>query len=230
MTADDRRRRAAPRGARAARAALGVAERVRVRRPRRPGRDRRATTHAADVFCLPSFAEGVPVVLMEAMAIGVPVVATRINGIPELIEDGESGVLVTPGRADLLAAALRDMLADGARRAALAAAGRRRVAADFEVDACAGELHALMERHGILPGATSRFGASHPLSRRACVALSAGRAQPTGARLPRHRGSRSPQRRRTSTAPQIRQGVVDAAGALGLAALVDEHLPRERRQ
>jgi colanic acid/amylovoran biosynthesis glycosyltransferase len=61
---------------------------------------------AADVLVLPSAAEGLPVVLMEAMACGVPVVTTRITGIPELVEDGVSGILVTPGRADLVADAL----------------------------------------------------------------------------------------------------------------------------
>ena len=66
----------------------------------------------ADVFCLPSFAEGVPVVLMEAMAMEVPVVATRIAGIPELIEDGASGLLVTPARADELADALGRLVDD----------------------------------------------------------------------------------------------------------------------
>ena len=60
----------------------------------------------ADVFCLPSFAEGVPVVLMEAMASGLPVVSTRIAGIPELVEDGEHGFVVRPGRADDLEQAL----------------------------------------------------------------------------------------------------------------------------
>ena len=50
-----------------------------------------------------SFAEGVPVVLMEAMAAGVPVVATQIAGIPELVEDGVSGFLVPPGDAEALA-------------------------------------------------------------------------------------------------------------------------------
>jgi colanic acid/amylovoran biosynthesis glycosyltransferase len=127
----------------------GVADRVRF--TGRVGQDDIGAHYAAaDVFCLSSFAEGVPVVLMEAMASGIPVVATRINGIPELIEDGESGILVTPGRADLLAAALRDMLGDDSRRATLAAAGRRRVAADFEVNACARELRALMGRFGVI--------------------------------------------------------------------------------
>lgn len=87
---------------------------------------------AADVFCLPSFAEGVPVVLMEAMAMGLPVVTTRIAGIGELVEDGVSGVLVRPGRADLLADALQG-LADPEVRARMGAAGRRMVVEEFDV-------------------------------------------------------------------------------------------------
>jgi len=97
----------------------------------------------ADVFCLPSFAEGVPVVLMEAMASGVPVISTRVNGIPELVEDGVSGLLVVPGRSDLLATALRRLAEDPARRVELGAGGRARVADQFEVDACAAELAGL---------------------------------------------------------------------------------------
>lgn len=104
----------------------------------------------ADVFCLPSFSEGLPVVLLEAMAAGVPVVASRIAGIPELIEDGRSGLLVPPGRADLLADALRSLLVDPGRRAELAAEGRRRVGAEFDVDASAGRLRELMVGHGVL--------------------------------------------------------------------------------
>jgi glycosyltransferase involved in cell wall biosynthesis len=87
----------------------------------------------ATVFCLPSFSEGVPVVLMEAMATGLPVVATRITGVPELVEDGRSGTLVPPGRADLLADALERVLgAAPAEREAMGAAGRARVEAEFD--------------------------------------------------------------------------------------------------
>jgi glycosyltransferase involved in cell wall biosynthesis len=87
----------------------------------------------ATVFCLPSFSEGVPVVLMEAMATGLPVVATRITGVPELVEDGRSGTLVPPGRADLLADALEGVLgAAPAEREAMGAAGRARVEAEFD--------------------------------------------------------------------------------------------------
>ena len=59
----------------------------------------------ADLFVLPSFAEGVPVVLMEAMAQEIPVISTRITGIPELIEHEKTGLLVTPGNAGELAEA-----------------------------------------------------------------------------------------------------------------------------
>ena len=59
---------------------------------------------------LPSFAEGLPVVLMEAMALRRPVVATWVAGIPELVEDGVSGLLVAAGDVDALAAAMRRIL------------------------------------------------------------------------------------------------------------------------
>jgi glycosyltransferase involved in cell wall biosynthesis len=86
-----------------------------------------ALYRAADAFCLPSFAEGLPVVLMEAMACGLPVVTTTIAGIPELVEHRVTGLLVPPGRADLIAAALRDLALDPQLRASLGAAGRERV-------------------------------------------------------------------------------------------------------
>lgn len=81
----------------------------------------------ADVFTLPSFAEGLPVVIMEALASGCVVVTTRIAGIPELVEDGVTGVLVAPGRAEALAEALVDVGADPDRRRRLALAGAQRV-------------------------------------------------------------------------------------------------------
>ncbi|HET7445860.1 MAG TPA: glycosyltransferase [Solirubrobacterales bacterium] len=88
---------------------------------------------AADVFCLPSFAEGVPVVLMEAMAMAVPVVTSRIMGITELVDDGEQGLLVRPGRADELAAALERLARDPALRERLGRGGRAKVSAEFDV-------------------------------------------------------------------------------------------------
>ena len=105
----------------------------------------RAAYARADVFCLPSFAEGVPVVLMEAMAMEVPVVATRIAGIPELIEDGASGLLVTPARGDELADAIGRLVDDPALRARLGAAGRRAVLEGYDVGRWTAELRGMLE-------------------------------------------------------------------------------------
>ena len=67
---------------------------------------------AADVFCLPSFAEGLPLVLIEAMGRGVPVIATAVSGTPELIIHEQSGLLIPRDDADALAAAIRRYLED----------------------------------------------------------------------------------------------------------------------
>jgi glycosyltransferase involved in cell wall biosynthesis len=96
----------------------------------------------ADVFCLPSFSEGLPVVLMEAMAMQVAVVTTRITGVPELVDDGESGLLVTPGREDELLAALERVVSDADLRARMGAAGRAKVLREFDVDDSAAALAA----------------------------------------------------------------------------------------
>ena len=97
----------------------------------------------ADVFALPSFAEGVPVVLMEAMAAGVPVVATQIAGIPELVRHGDSGLLVPPGDAEALTEAIDALLASADRRRAMGSAGRATVAAEFNIHREAARLSAL---------------------------------------------------------------------------------------
>jgi colanic acid/amylovoran biosynthesis glycosyltransferase len=108
----------------------------------------RARYAAADVFCLPSFAEGVPVVLMEAMAMEVAVVATRVAGIPELIEDGTNGLLVTPARADELADALGRLVDDPGLRARLGAAGRRAVLEGYDLGRWTAALRGLLETAG----------------------------------------------------------------------------------
>ena len=81
----------------------------------------------ADIFALASFAEGVPVALMEAMAMEVPCVSTCIAGIPELIRDGLDGLLVPASSADALASAIRRLIEDLPLRRRLGAAGRKRV-------------------------------------------------------------------------------------------------------
>jgi glycosyltransferase involved in cell wall biosynthesis len=79
-----------------------------------------------DVFALASEHEGLPVAVMEALALGVPVVATAVGGLPEMVTDGQEGRLVAAGRPDLLAAALTEVARDPDRRAAMAAAARQR--------------------------------------------------------------------------------------------------------
>jgi glycosyltransferase involved in cell wall biosynthesis len=89
--------------------------------------------------------EGIPVVLMEAMSSGLPVVASRLSGIPELVEDGVSGLLAAPGSVDELAAALLRLEHDPELRERLGRAGRERVVADFDVRANARRLAAHFE-------------------------------------------------------------------------------------
>ena len=80
-----------------------------------------------DIFAQSSFAEGVPVVLMEAMAMEIPCVATRITGIPELIQDGVNGLLVTPSDINELACAISRLMDDPELRRRLGAQGRLQV-------------------------------------------------------------------------------------------------------
>ncbi len=96
-----------------------------------------------DIFCLPSFAEGLPVVLMEAMAVGRPVVTTFISGIPELVENNVTGLVLPAGRADLLADALLRLVNDGELRAQLVKAGRSRVETMHNIGPIATQLGAL---------------------------------------------------------------------------------------
>jgi glycosyltransferase involved in cell wall biosynthesis len=102
----------------------------------------------ADIFCLPSFAEGVPTVLMEAMLTETPVVSTRIAGVSELVEDGTSGVLIAPGRVDLLAAAIERLATDPALCERLGVAGRSKVEAEFDAARSARRLAELFEAYG----------------------------------------------------------------------------------
>lgn len=86
---------------------------------------------AADLFVLPSLMEGLPVVLIEAMALGKAVIAARVAGIPELVEEGISGLLFTPSNWQELQARLREALHDDKLRENLGRAGRRAVEAQF---------------------------------------------------------------------------------------------------
>ena len=88
----------------------------------------------ADLFVLASFAEGVPVVLMEAMAMEIPCVATWVAGIPELISDGAQGLLVAPSDEEGLARAIARLLDDPELRRRIGQAGRARILEQYDLD------------------------------------------------------------------------------------------------
>jgi glycosyltransferase involved in cell wall biosynthesis len=86
---------------------------------------------ASDLFALASLWEGLGLVFLEAMAVGLPIVATRVSAVPEVVEDGVSGWLVPPGDVEALAAALRAALADPRARAERGRAGHARLLERF---------------------------------------------------------------------------------------------------
>jgi len=88
----------------------------------------------ADLFVLPSFVEGLPVSAMEAMAVGVPVIATNIAGTSELIEDGQTGILVRPSDPQALAEAVITLISDYQFRLRGAELGRRKVVDEFDIE------------------------------------------------------------------------------------------------
>lgn len=91
------------------------------------------TLATADALVLPSFAEGVPVVLMEAMASRRPVIATRVAGVSELVEDGVSGFLAPPGDAETFANRISQLASDPDLRQRMGDAGREKVLAEFDI-------------------------------------------------------------------------------------------------
>jgi glycosyltransferase involved in cell wall biosynthesis len=104
----------------------------------------RGRLRAARAMVLPSLAEGLPVAVMEAFALGRPVISTRLAGIPELVRPGENGWLVTPARVDELVDAMREALtAPVERLEALGRAGRERVAREFRAATEAATLEGL---------------------------------------------------------------------------------------
>ncbi len=105
--------------------------------------DVRTRLESLDVFVLPSRDENLPMALLEAMAAAVAPVATRVGGVPELVVDGESGVLVAVDDADGLAAAIDALARDPERREQIARQAAQRVANEFEAEALGRRMVAL---------------------------------------------------------------------------------------
>jgi len=100
----------------------------------------------ATVFACPSLYEPLGIVNLEAMACGTAVVASAVGGIPEVVSDGETGLLVPPGDPAALAVALNALIGDPARAAAMGRAGRDRAIAEFGWQAIAAQTAALYQK------------------------------------------------------------------------------------
>jgi len=119
---------------------LGIAEHVHMLGDRS---DARHLLAAMDIFVLPSLWEGLSIALLEAMAAGLPVVATAVGGTPEVVVAGETGVLVPPSNPDELANAVIKLLNDPAAARKMGQAGRDRVAERFTVNDMVGAIESL---------------------------------------------------------------------------------------
>ncbi len=122
----------------------------------------------AQLFCLPTLAEGLGVVLLEAMAHGLAVVTTRVMGVPEVVDHGESGLLVLPGRADALADAIARLGAASDLRERMGLAGRRRVVEEFSLERQGAEVARLLTQ--AMSGTTSEAAADEPAEAEAAAA------------------------------------------------------------
>ncbi|MCW8138158.1 MAG: glycosyltransferase [Planctomycetota bacterium] len=103
---------------------------------------------AMDLFLMSSDFEGLPLALLEAMASGLPVVATRVGGVPEVISDGVHGLLASPGDEQALASAVEQLLADPERRTCLTSAARALVEERFGTSRMVGELESIYSALG----------------------------------------------------------------------------------
>lgn len=103
----------------------------------------------ADLFVLPSFAEGVPVALMEAMSMEIACISTYVAGIPELIDSPDEGILVPASSVQALTDAMDLLLTDHARRRMIASAGRRKVLSSYDLSANIQHLIGVFEQHGL---------------------------------------------------------------------------------
>ncbi len=141
---------------------LGVQERVLC-----PGwlgtEEKRAALASSTLFVLPSYAEGMPMALLEAMSWGLPVIATPVGGIPQVVTSEVNGLLVPPGDVAALASALGRLLESPALRERLGDAARKTIEAGFSLEKALTRLSAIYDRFGIQ-------AQGRPTSRRTVIA------------------------------------------------------------
>lgn len=99
----------------------------------------------SDIFVLPSLSEGLPTVVLEALAFSMPVVATAVGGTPEIIKNGETGLLVPPNRADLLAKGILACLNDPTQSKIMGSKGKKFIKENFTFQAHAGKIISLFK-------------------------------------------------------------------------------------
>lgn len=105
------------------------------------GADKFGALRSADIYVLPSHNEGMPISILEAMAQGLPIIATRVGGIPELVRDGIDGMLVNAGDVEALAQVIAGLALDPARRARMGESARNHVLRHFSDAAVLPELY-----------------------------------------------------------------------------------------
>jgi glycosyltransferase involved in cell wall biosynthesis len=127
---------------------LGVQERVQT-----PGwlgpKDKKAALAASTIFLLPSYHEGMPMALLEAMSWGLPVIATPVGGIPQIVTPEVNGLLVAPGDVAGLAAAIVRLLEDPGLRTRLGEAARTTIENGFSLQEALTKLSTIYHRFGL---------------------------------------------------------------------------------
>ena len=131
----------------------------------------------AEVVVVPSFGEGFGMVALEAMERGRPVIASDVGGLPEIVDDGRTGLLVPPGDVEALAGAIVELASDPARAAAMGAAGRARALDEFSQERCTERIEALYG--AALAAAGERRSAGAPRRARARTPRAARARSPT---------------------------------------------------
>jgi glycosyltransferase involved in cell wall biosynthesis len=134
----------------------------------------------AQLVVVPSFGEGFGMVALEAMERGRPVIASAVGGLPEIVDDGRTGILVRSGDADGLAAAIRELVSDPHRAQAFGRAGRARAIEQFSQERCTDRIEELYR--SALAAAGDRRSRTRPEARSSAKAASSARTKSHGTR------------------------------------------------